>query len=169
MILNDFSQETLLAMGLAGSAVAAGSFMLLRRLIRRRRRSGWRIQLEQMRDALSQMESASQRIAGQTQDRMAQLESLLAQSDRKIAQLRNLCGDGGQYVPQSGAIELGPDVCRLKALGMDNAAIAQKLGIDAGEVELIVRLDKLKLNSKQIQNATVQMAKTQTTSRGPES
>lgn len=144
MMWSDFSHEMLLAMGLAGSAVAAGLIMVLRRLVRRRRRSGWRAQLEQMRDALSQMESASQRIAGQTRERMAQLESLLAQADRKIAQLRNLCGDGGEYVSQTGAIELQPDVCRLKALGMDNATIAQKLGIDAGEVELILRLDRLK-------------------------
>jgi hypothetical protein len=148
MILNDFSQETLLAMGLAGSAVLAGSVIVLRRLVRGRRRSKWRMQLEQMRSALSQMESAQQRIAAQTKDRIAQLESLMAQADRKIAQLRNLAGDAGEYVPQSGAIELHPDVCRLRALGMDNATIAQKLGIDAGEVELILRLDRLKAVKK---------------------
>jgi predicted secreted protein len=147
-ILDKFSHETLLAMSLAGSAVVAGAVILLRRLVRRRRRSKWRMQLQQVHDALSQMESASRRIADQTRDSMAQLESLLAQADRKIAQLRNLCGDGGEYVSQAGPTELQPDVCRLKALGMDNPAIAQKLGIDAGEVELILRLDRLKAVKK---------------------
>jgi hypothetical protein len=147
MMLDKFSHEALLAMGLAVSAVVAGSVMVLRRLVRRRRRSKWHNQLQQMHDALSQMDAASKRIADQTRDRMGRLEALLAQADRKIAQLRNLCGEG-EYVSQSGAVELGPEVRRLKALGIESAAIAQKLGIDAGVVELILRLDRLKAANK---------------------
>ena len=141
---SDLPQEALLGIAFAAAAALAAGLLVARRLMRNRRRGGWRQQILQMRQALEQLDGASQRIAAQTQQRLAQLESLIAQADRKIAQLRNLSGDGGsegKYVPQpSGSAQLRTEIMRMESLGMDATQIAQKLGIDAGEVELILRL-----------------------------
>ena len=113
-----------------------------------RRHPTWLIRPDQTRDLERQvdqlrreLDTAGRRIDNQVELRMGELRRLLDQADLRIAQLR--CHDSSSPGP-SGAGGAGSKdrVLQLSRQGQGPEQIARQTGLDVGEVELILNLER---------------------------
>ncbi len=120
--------ETHLAVLIAGGGVAAGVAALLACLVLRGRTGGARRPSPPRDDAL--------------QERIDAMKSLLLRADRHIAQLRELSRDPEAEPVAPASAERSSEVRRLAETGASPERIAERTGIDVGEVELLLNLQR---------------------------
>lgn len=117
---------------------------------RRRRRTDWLsdgasrqdlgAELGRLRRELNE---AARRIDQQMEARLAQLQQLLADADRRIAELRRLASDPSPSSQRPYQQDRARErVLQLHDQGLTAEQIAHSTGLDAGEVELILNLER---------------------------
>lgn len=115
----------------------------------------------QIQALLTDVEDTARRAAAQVDNRYVKLEILLAEADEKIKRLEELSGaageraesvearrtvalvretQAGEGTPEAGEASASEPVYQLADGGMNSRDIAQKLGKQPGEVELILAL-----------------------------
>ena len=120
--------ETIEMVLLAGGGVAAGAAALLAVLALRGRIARHRT-------------PARGPGADALQERIDALKALLPEADRRIRRLRELSGAEGQ-TGAAGASDRTDEIRRLADAGAAPERIAERLGVDVGEVELLLNLQR---------------------------
>lgn len=87
---------------------------------------------------MTELKELEQRI----EEKLALLKALEAKADRKIEALEKLLYSSMALKPQAGRIDRGEEILALGEKGLDALEIAKILGVPAGEVELILNLNK---------------------------
>lgn len=115
---------------------------------------------ENMQVLAAELQALAARLDRQVNDRVAQLEALLAKADALLAEYRRLAK--ATDLPAAGKIDSAPasgtgasreadeaarlarrgEILRLGSLGLEAPQIAQQLQIDTGEAELVLRLHR---------------------------
>jgi hypothetical protein len=112
-----------------------------RRRVRRRDLPNLRSDVAEL---AGQLEDYARQIDQQVVQRLDRLEALLAEADGKEAELRRLLEAQGKAGADGTPRPRGGDdqVVALAAQGLDSVEIARRLGMEVGEVELMLNLHR---------------------------
>jgi len=110
--------------------------------------AAWKMQ-EEAAELMNRLEGLSHQFDTRMEGRLDELKGMLSEADRKIEQLRRLTEAASAKVdPQQAPAQASPaqqvhgEIRRLNSQGMDAVRIARRLGMDVGEVELVLNLQR---------------------------
>lgn len=108
---------------------------------------------DDLHELMMRLEELTREICGQIDTRYAKLERVIAEADRKLAELRAAEGQSaqpaGDDAPQSAPPPADPRhvaIYERFEAGQSAVDIARSLGITAGEVELVISLERSRRN-----------------------